>query len=355
MTDTTTPPATELLPEKVGYAAVAMQAVGSGGGSLAVQTLGEAVGFATVMARADIALPKHLRNNPGACLAVTMQAMRWEMDPFAVANKTYSVNDRLAYEAQLFAAVVVTRAPIARRPVYTYAGVKGSTRTCTVTVEMRDGTTKEYTTPEVGKITTKNSPLWKSDEDQQLGYFAIRSWARRHTPEVVLGVYTPDELLDNPDVVRNVSPQRQPTGLAARLEANKGQDSVEGFNASRAAQQADDVATAAAEGDVVDATTGEVSEPAQGAPQGDGDTEQADTPPADDALDPAEALAAWLVEAPVLIDAAADKAALDMLNEAWVVEGRWDALKAHSKADHTGLLRHLLSRQEELAKAGVAQ
>ncbi len=40
---------------------------GAGGSSIAPQNLGEVVRFAEVMARADIALPKHLRGNAGAC------------------------------------------------------------------------------------------------------------------------------------------------------------------------------------------------------------------------------------------------------------------------------------------------
>ncbi len=57
------------------------------------------------MARAGIA--KHLRDNPGA--AVAMQAFEWDMSPFAVASKSYSVNGVIAYEAQLITAVVNTR------------------------------------------------------------------------------------------------------------------------------------------------------------------------------------------------------------------------------------------------------
>ena len=49
----------------------------SGGGvSLAPQTLGELVSFARIMSEADLALPKHLRGNAGACMAVAMQAFR---------------------------------------------------------------------------------------------------------------------------------------------------------------------------------------------------------------------------------------------------------------------------------------
>ena len=56
----------------------------------------EVVEFAKTMVKADLALPKHMRGNVGACMAVAMQAMEWQMNPFAVANKSYAVNDRLA-------------------------------------------------------------------------------------------------------------------------------------------------------------------------------------------------------------------------------------------------------------------
>ena len=213
-------------PKGVGYAGVEMRERG-GGAMLMPQSFGDVVGFATVMARSDVALPKHLRGNEGACLAVTMQAIRWEMDPFAVANKTYSVNDRLAYEAQLVAAVIHTRAPIARRPDYTYSG-EGPTRKCKVEIEMLDGSTKEYESPTFAQIPTKHSPLWKSDPDQQLGYYAIRSWGRRHTPEVLLGVYTPEELAEARDGGRDITPQK--SGVMERLQAAPNGD--KGFSAT---------------------------------------------------------------------------------------------------------------------------
>lgn len=219
--------------EKVSFANVEMETSG-GGGMLSPKSLGDMVGFAQVMARADIALPKHLRGNAGACLAVTMQAMRWEMDPFAVANKSYSVNDRLAFEAQLVAAVVHTRAPIKGRPNYLYAG-EGNTRQCQVVCVMADGEEREYTSPRFEQILTKNSPLWKSDPDQQLGYFSIRSWARRHAPEVILGVYTPDEVAEFREI-RDVTPAVN-SGLSERLRLAKeagGGNVTAGFTSTHA-------------------------------------------------------------------------------------------------------------------------
>lgn len=214
-----------LVEQKTSVSSVGLVQTG-GGQMLAFQNMAEVVRFAEIMARGGVAVPKHLRDNPGACLAVTMQAARWEMDPFSVANNSYSVSDRLAYEAKLIAAVVNTRAPIRRRPDYSYDGT-GDTRTCTVSVEMKDGSTKVYTTPPFGRITPKNSPLWKTDPDQQQGYFAIRSWARRYAPEVILGVYDRDELdLAEP---RDVTPPSTPADtIAARLRASQPQQQAIG-------------------------------------------------------------------------------------------------------------------------------
>ena len=201
------------------------------------------------MARADLALPKHLRGNDGACMAVAMQAVRWGMDPFAVANKTYSVNDRLAYEAQLVAAVVHMRAGIKGRPNYEYSG-EGPTRKCKVICTLEDGDVREYETPTIGSITVKNSPLWKSDPDQQLGYFAIRSWARRYTPEVILGVYDRDEIAEAQPL--NITP-KQNTGLSERLAQTAA--SSEGFTTVYTAV---DLGSGPDQTVIMDTSTGEI-------------------------------------------------------------------------------------------------
>lgn len=156
--------------------------------------------FAKMMAIAQVAIPKHLRNNPGACLAVAMQASEWKMSPFAVANKSYSVNDRLAYEAQLVNAVILRRAPIKGRFLVDYEG-EGDQRRCRVAVNLVEGGEVEYVSPPFGKIPVKNSPLWKSDPDQQLFYYSSRAMCRRHFPDVLLGIYTPDEFEQSPERV----------------------------------------------------------------------------------------------------------------------------------------------------------
>jgi RecT family len=190
---------------------------GSTGAKIAPQNLAEVVKFAEVMCRADIALPKHLRGNAGACMAVALQALDWQMNPFAVAGKSYQVNGTIAYEAQLIAAVVNTRSGIKGRLRYAYEGT-GNDMTCTVTGTL-DGQEYAYTSPPIGAITPKNSPLWKTDPQQQLGYFSARSWARRYTPEVILGVYDREEAeqFQGPDNAKDITPA-QPS-VMARLKA----------------------------------------------------------------------------------------------------------------------------------------
>lgn len=40
----------------------------------------------------------------------------------------------------------------------------------------------------------RNSTQWATDPQQQITYVAVKKWARRYCPDVILGVYTPDEL-----------------------------------------------------------------------------------------------------------------------------------------------------------------
>ncbi len=175
-------------------------------GGMDFRNVEQIMNFAKLMAVSQVAIPKHLRDNPGACLAVAIQAGEWKMSPFAVANKSYVVNDRLAYEAQLVNAVILRRAPIIGRFKISYSG-EGIKRRCKVEARLYDGSgeTVEYESPEIDKIPVKNSPLWQSDPDQQLFYYSSRAMCRRHFPDVILGIYTADELEDAPPMERSAT------------------------------------------------------------------------------------------------------------------------------------------------------
>jgi hypothetical protein len=207
---------------------------------LHADNLNAMVRVADLMANSRQMVPKHLRGNPGGCMAVTMQAMRWNMDPFALAVKTYTVDAEgpVAYEGQAIIAALNNSPLLATRLSFEWEGqwerIVG--RFKEVESKKKDaqgnqildarGQPKKYIVPawdfntdEEGlKVTvsatlvgetkprvlellmkqarTRNSPLWTEDPKQQLAYLAGRRWGRLHAPDVIMGVYTPDELAE---------------------------------------------------------------------------------------------------------------------------------------------------------------
>ncbi|MGY3990389.1 RecT family recombinase [Aeromonas eucrenophila] len=179
--------------------------------------------MATMMASGKTTVPQHLRGNQADCFAICLQAIQWGMNPFPVAQKTHLVNGTLGYEAQLVNAVVVNSGAIKGRfdyeffgpwervigkfkvirkekegkpveyrvPDWTFADEAG----CGVKViaHLANGQTREVTLL-LQQARTRNSTLWADDPKQQLAYLGVKRWARLYTPDVILGVYSVDEL-----------------------------------------------------------------------------------------------------------------------------------------------------------------
>lgn len=173
-------------------------------GKFAPETLQEAKDLASLMALAGIAIPQYMRGVAGAALRIIMQAAEWNMSPYGVASQTYEVNGNVAYMGQLFMAVMLKKCPIVGgRPLVTYRG-EGQNRRCKVVAkDIPSQQTLEYETPAISAIALK-SPLWKTDPDQQLHYYAVRSFMRRHYPDIMLGCYTPEEIRESK--MRDITP-----------------------------------------------------------------------------------------------------------------------------------------------------
>lgn len=168
------------------------------------QTMQSLYRFAETMAAGTVTVPKHLQKQPSDCLAVAMQAAQWGMNPFAVAQKTHLVNGTLGYEAQLVNAVLQSSGAIVGRFHYEYQG-QGPQLSCRVGAIPKGEA--EVVWGEwlcISDVTTKNSPLWKTNPKQQLGYLQVKNWGRAYAPGAILGVYTPDELELMPE--REINP-----------------------------------------------------------------------------------------------------------------------------------------------------
>lgn len=161
--------------------------------------------FSQAMAEGQVCVPQHLRGKPADCLAVAMQAAQWGMNPFAVAQKTHIVSGNLGYESQLVNAVISSSTAIKGRFHYESKGNwesfspgnKNTEQGLAVRVGAILNGEDEITWGDwvyLNLITTRNSPLWKTNPAQQLKYLALKYWARLYTPDVIMGVYDKEEL-----------------------------------------------------------------------------------------------------------------------------------------------------------------
>jgi hypothetical protein len=211
---------------------------------LVPQSMGEAMKLADHMADAKL-VPAALQKSAADCLLVIEQATRWQMSPFAVAQECSVIQGKIMYSGKLVAAVVNSRGNLQNRLSYTYEG-EGDSRTVIVS-----GRLQGEIEPRTVNVTIRNArtanKVWTTQPDQQLAYHGARVWARRHTPELMLGVYSPEEfepeplrassklppkpapnvLLQNPEVVETIEdlPQ-QATPAAANLAPASPDDSM---------------------------------------------------------------------------------------------------------------------------------
>jgi hypothetical protein len=175
--------------------------------------------FADLMAAGVSTVPKHLQGKPADCMAIIMQAARWGMDAFAVGQKTHLVNGVLGYEAQLVNAVLQTSGAIRGRFHYEYRGEgeKVECRVGAIPANESDIVWGQWLC--AADVTTKNSPLWKTNKKQQLGYLQVKNWGRAFAPGAILGVYTVDELQDIPE--RELNPMPASTQGTSTVEPVK--------------------------------------------------------------------------------------------------------------------------------------
>jgi hypothetical protein len=177
--------------------------------------------LATLMASSACTVPKHLQGNVGDCFAIALQAAQWKMNAFAVAQKTHLVNGVLGYEAQLVLSVITSMAPTKGRLKFEWFGDWSRVIGNFKELESKNGqkyrklastladekgcgvrvyaTLKDEDEPRVLELLltqagVRNSTLWADDPKQQLAYLAIKRWSRLYCPDVIMGVYSADEL-----------------------------------------------------------------------------------------------------------------------------------------------------------------
>lgn len=139
------------------------------------------------------------------CFLVVNQAVRWGMDPFAVAQCVSVISGKLCYEGKLIAAVLDAKLGIKLVPKYNEKigndlGVEISAVDEDGAVLMNPATQQPLTIEgTVGEWrTSRAGSPWAEAKNHKrmLMYRGCREWARMYRPAIMLGVYAPDELDD---------------------------------------------------------------------------------------------------------------------------------------------------------------
>jgi len=219
------------------------------------QTLKAAYKLASIMATAKGFVPAAFEGKPGPCMGALCIAHTWAMNPFLVMAGMATVHDKLVLEGKLVQAAVETSSLMVGRLTFKFYGdwkrIQGKFK-LVESQKARDesGQPKRYpvaawrvedeqglgvtvsgmlkgesepATLDVDLLSChpRNSTIWATDPQQQIIYTATRRWARRHTPQIMLGVYTRDELEEGAviDVTPRASEQTQEPAddLAAKL------------------------------------------------------------------------------------------------------------------------------------------
>jgi hypothetical protein len=129
------------------------------------------------------------------CFLVVNQAVRWGMDPFAVAQCVSVIKGRLCYEGKLIAAMIEAKLGI--RLDYEWSG-QGENRHITVKGKYPEETKVRTIEGTVAawKTTHTGSPWIEKQYDKMLAYRGAREWARLHAPGLMLGIYSDEEMAD---------------------------------------------------------------------------------------------------------------------------------------------------------------
>ena len=236
---------------KIGRAVAGTTEVSMSLGGVQIKDLGQLLEISKMMSIAGVAVPYHLRGNPGACLAVAMRALRNGFDPFELAEHSYTMKksqkgpdgrwedvETIAFDSFVIRAIIDAHANLTGLIRYTYEGEGDETVCIAMCKPPGEKEPLVHRSPTLGALKAargrndkgaiKGSPLWETKPEQQMAYDTGRDLCRRYFPAVLLGWHDRDEMDENVPPGRVVEPVKT-SGLRSRL--SKPKEDQRGFNA----------------------------------------------------------------------------------------------------------------------------
>jgi hypothetical protein len=163
--------------------------------------------LATIYATSDL-VPAHFRSKPANVFIALQIAVRCGLDPFGVLQNVYIISGKPAFETKLALAMLnvsgKTRGPIS----YQHEN-RGKDRVCTASVmDAATGRVLKHTlhwaTVETEGWLKRSGSKWATDPLLMLEYRSAMRLIRTHYPEVLLGVYSVDEVAEMNDTPSGV-------------------------------------------------------------------------------------------------------------------------------------------------------
>lgn len=162
--------------------------------------------------------PPHLFGNAHACFAVVTRSMTWRLDPFAVAQSTYDVGGKIAYEGKLVQAILENSGQVEGQIKFDLFGdwskiqgkwkkIKGERNGkkyefaaqnwsdedeeglgVTVSCQVKGESGRRELNFLLREAFPRNSVLWATRPSQQIKYTAVRAFASTVAPSLFMGV-----------------------------------------------------------------------------------------------------------------------------------------------------------------------
>ena len=175
--------------------------------------------WANIFSRSAL-VPAHYRGKKEDCMIALQMAHRHQVEPMMFLQNTYVVHGKPAMEGKLAIALINYRGPFTGPIEYRFEG-EGASRQCTAIGTLPNCKTVEGPVVSIKMATdtgwAKND-AWKNMPDLMLTYRAAVFLGRTHCPEVLMGLYTKEEMQDIIEINPKQAAQAEIVPPAIKIE-----------------------------------------------------------------------------------------------------------------------------------------
>lgn len=161
-------------------------------------------------------IPKDYQKSPANCMIALEMSLRIGTSPMMVMQNLYIVNGRPAWSSQFIIAMINNSKKYKTELQYEISGSGDSLQCYAYVIDHNDckiaGPTIDMKMAKAEGWLDKNGSKWKTMPEVMIRYRSASFFGRLHCPDMIMGIYSADEVIEMPDnSVRYVeSPQYRP-------------------------------------------------------------------------------------------------------------------------------------------------